>query len=130
MPYPYVSMNRCYDNRLQSLPSAVRNTTETLFSLPTKKGAESNDSAPFFFVPASSVYPKRRLCARHCDFLFPNPLCSYTYALCIVRHICSRIISVSFTGCKLSLSEKRFILRPIPNDRAISFPCTFAFRLP
>lgn len=47
MPYPYVSMNRCYDNRLQSLPSAVRNTTETLFSLPTKKGAESNDSDPF-----------------------------------------------------------------------------------
>lgn len=47
MPYPYVSMNRCYDNRLQSLPSAVRNTTENLFSLPTKKGSESNDSAPF-----------------------------------------------------------------------------------
>ena len=47
MPYPYVSMNRCCDNRLQSLPSAVRNTTENLFSLPTKKGAESNDSAPF-----------------------------------------------------------------------------------
>lgn len=47
MPYPYVSMNRCCDNRLQSLPSAVRNTTEKRFSLPTKKGSESNDSAPF-----------------------------------------------------------------------------------
>ena len=38
MQYPYVSMNRCCDNRLQSLPSAVRNTTEKRCSLPTKKG--------------------------------------------------------------------------------------------
>lgn len=47
MPYPYVSINKCCDNRLQSLPSAVRNPTEKRCSLPTKKGAESNDSAPF-----------------------------------------------------------------------------------
>lgn len=38
MPYPYVSINKCCDNRLQSLPSAVRNPTEKRCSRSTKKG--------------------------------------------------------------------------------------------